>query len=83
MKLAGVLHLNKSTKLFNFLSHKGYALSQTKWKNQVWKERPRQDSNLESSDPKSDALSIRPRGRRSVHWILLLFHNQLYYKYAL
>ena len=25
--------------------------------------RPRQDSNLESSDPKSDALSIRPRGR--------------------
>ena len=35
MKIAGVLHLNKSTKLFNFLSHKGYALSQTKWKNQV------------------------------------------------
>ena len=26
--------------------------------------RPRQDSNLQSSDPKSDALSIRPRGRR-------------------
>lgn len=26
------------------------------------KERPRQDSNLQSSDPKSDALSIRPRG---------------------
>ena len=25
--------------------------------------RPRQDSNLESSDPKSDALSIRPRGQ--------------------
>ena len=25
--------------------------------------RPRQDSNLQSSDPKSDALSIRPRGR--------------------
>ena len=25
--------------------------------------RPRQDLNLESSDPKSDALSIRPRGR--------------------
>ena len=24
--------------------------------------RPRQDSNLESPDPKSDALSIRPRG---------------------
>ena len=24
--------------------------------------RPRQDSNLESSDPKSDAFSIRPRG---------------------
>ena len=25
--------------------------------------RPRQDSNLQSSDPKSDALSIRPRGQ--------------------
>ena len=24
--------------------------------------RPLQDSNLQSSDPKSDALSIRPRG---------------------
>ena len=49
-----------------------------------WKKvRPRQDSNLESSDPKSDALSIRPRGRHSIHWILLLFDDQLYYKYAL
>ena len=28
--------------------------------------RPRQDSNLQSSDPKSDALSIRPRGRHNV-----------------
>ena len=27
------------------------------------KTRPRQDSNLQSSDPKSDALSIRPRGQ--------------------
>ena len=27
------------------------------------KKRPRQDSNLQSSDPKSDALSIRPRGQ--------------------
>ena len=25
--------------------------------------RPRRDSNPQSSDPKSDALSIRPRGR--------------------
>ena len=49
-----------------------------------WKKvRPRQDSNLESSDPKSDALSIRPRGRHSIQWILLLFDDQLYYKYAL
>ena len=24
--------------------------------------RPRQDSNLQSPDPESDALSIRPRG---------------------
>ena len=49
-----------------------------------WKKvRPRQDSNLESSDPKSDTLSIRPRGRHSIPWILLLFDDQLYYKYAL
>ena len=27
------------------------------------KKRPRQGSHLETSDPKSDALSIRPRGR--------------------
>lgn len=27
------------------------------------KKRPRRDSNPQSSDPKSDALSIRPRGR--------------------
>ena len=41
-----------------------------------WKKvRPRQDSNLESSDPKSDALSIRPRGR---HKILLFFDNHLF-----
>lgn len=26
------------------------------------KKRPRRDSNPQSSDPKSDALSIRPRG---------------------
>ena len=28
--------------------------------------RPRRDSNSQSSDPKSDALSIRPQGRRCV-----------------
>ena len=45
-----------------------------------WKKvRPRQDSNLESSDPNSDALSIRPRGRHSIQRILLLFDDQLYY----
>ena len=33
--------------------------------NSTWqKSRPRRDSNSQSSDPKSDALSIRPRG----HW---------------
>ena len=76
MKIAGVLHFNKSTIL---VSHKGYELFQRKRKNQVWKVRPRQDSNLESSDPKSDALSIRPRGRHSIQRILPLVHNQLYY----
>ena len=30
-------------------------------------DRPRQDSNLQSSDPKSDALSIRPRGHSLTH----------------
>lgn len=29
--------------------------------------RPRQDSNLQSLDSKSSALSIRPRGRDSAH----------------
>ena len=29
--------------------------------------RPRRDSNPQSSDPKSDALSIRPRGRYSLN----------------
>ena len=29
------------------------------------KKRPRRDSNPQSSDPKSDALSIRPRGRHN------------------
>ena len=27
---------------------------------------PRRDSNPQSSDPKSDAISIRPRGRREI-----------------
>ena len=35
MKIARVLHFKKSTKLLLFLSHKGYALFQTKRKNQV------------------------------------------------
>ena len=37
MKIEGVLHFNKSTKIIIivFLSHKGYALFQTKLKNQV------------------------------------------------
>ena len=35
MKIARVLHFKTSTKLLFFLSHKGYALFQTKRKNQV------------------------------------------------
>ena len=38
--------------------------------------RPRQDSNLESSDPKSDALSIRPRGQDICFAFPLLFDNR-------
>ena len=33
--------------------------------------RPRRDSNPQSSDPKSDALSIRPRGRYIVIFVNL------------
>ena len=34
----------------------------------IYSIRPRQDSNLESSDPKSDALSIRPRGHSCLNY---------------
>ena len=33
--------------------------------------RPRRDSNPQSSDPKSDALSIRPRGRYILNFVNL------------
>ena len=33
--------------------------------------RPRRDSNPQSSDPKSDALSIRPRGRYNATFVNL------------
>ena len=64
MKIAGVLHLNKNTKLFCYLTRVMRCFKQNEKK--MYKVRPRQDSNLESSDPKSDALSIRPRGRDRV-----------------
>ena len=39
------------------------------------KQRPRRDSNPQSSDPKSDALSIRPRGHTLyVHIVLSSIH---------
>ena len=34
------------------------------------KKRPRRDSNSQSSDPKSDALSIRPQGRGGLKEVL-------------
>ena len=37
--------------------------------------RPRQDSNLQSSDPKSDALSIRPRGLHIETFFILLLNT--------
>ena len=37
--------------------------------------RPRQDSNLQSLDPKSSALSIRPHGR-PVYDFLIFFYSQ-------
>ena len=40
------------------------------WKKKI-KIRPRRDSNPQSSDPKSDALSIRPRGRYILHFVNL------------
>ena len=50
--------------------------------------RPRQESNLESCDPKSDALSIRPRGQDNIRVILmpemmLLMLDHLWYRYPL
>ena len=81
-KLSRVFLLNGTAKLLFYLTKVMRYFKQNERIN--WKKvRPRQDSNLESSDPKSDALSIRPRGRHSIQRILLLFHNQLYYKYAL
>ena len=84
-KVARVLHFNQITKLLLYLTKamRYYLKKKKKERFKLKKLRPRQDSNLESSHPKSDALSIRPRGRHSMQRILLLFHNQLYYKYAL
>ena len=39
------------------------------------KKRPRRDSNPQSSDSKSDALSIRPRGQTHEEGDLLCFHS--------
>ena len=54
-----------------------------------WKKvRRRQDSNLESSNPKSDALSIRPRGQDNI-WeffmpeMMLLMLDHLWCRYPL
>ena len=46
-------------------------------KNKRTKERPRRDSNPQSSDPKSDALSIRPRGPVEVSGRNLAIYNKL------
>ena len=48
-----------------------------------WKNRPWQDSNLQSSDSKSDALSIRPQGQRTFKGsvaLCLLANNGILHK---
>ena len=39
------------------------------------KKRPRRDSNPQSSDPKSDALSIRPRGHIQIRGFKNVFND--------
>ncbi len=43
------------------------------YKINVKKKRPRRDSNPQSSDSKSDALSIRPRGRLNVKLCIVIY----------
>ena len=69
-KTARVLRFNQITKLLLYFTKvmRFYFKQNERFK--LKKVRARQDSNLESSDPKSDAISIRPRGP---HRILLFF----------
>ena len=57
-RVGALLHLIKCIRLKKF--YDGILVRETQFK-KVW---PRWDSNIQSSDPKSDAISIRPRGRR-------------------
>ncbi len=57
-RVGALLHLIKCIRLKKF--YDGILVRETQFK-KVW---PRWDSNTQSSDPKSDAISIRPRGRR-------------------
>ena len=78
-KLSRVFLLNGTAQLLFYLTKVMRYFKQNERIN--WKKvRPRQDSNLESSDPKSDALSIRPRGQDSV-WVILML-NHLWYRYG-
>ena len=52
-----------TTKLFFYLDTKVMHCVKRRTNFEKEHARPRQDSNLESSDPKSDALSIRPQGQ--------------------
>ena len=58
-----------------------YNLGFESWNRDIWvkvagvwktKSQPRRDSNPQSSDPKSDALSIRPRGPPFLQWRKIL-----------
>ena len=86
-KLSRVFFLNGTAKLLFYLTKVMRYFKQNERIN--WKKvRPRQDSNLESADPKSDALSIRPRGQDNI-WeflmpeMMLLMLDHLWYRYPL
>ena len=65
MKAQVLFHSKDSTRLEWWCIHTKYMKSDHQILMKSQKYWPRRDSNPQSSDPKSDAISIRPRGRHS------------------
>ena len=76
-------------KLSKILQVKWHDIVLLKQRLKLWWIRPRQDSNLQSPDPKSGALSIRPRGHlmsgksndREEYRYFNLVWNRIYWEY--